>query len=162
MLVRGGDSTALIDTGDDPDRLRVCLDLLRVRRIDLLVLTHFDRDHVGAVDEVAGIVDTALVGPVGRASDSRVVQDLQRGGVDVRQADDRVSGVLGPLGWRVVWPRAGSADAGNDASIVLVTEPPPGDGCPTCLSGMFLGDLGRPRSVGSAPAVRSPTDPSTS
>ncbi|TDW74180.1 competence protein ComEC [Curtobacterium sp. PhB25] len=142
VLVRGGDSTALIDTGDDPDRLRACLDLLRVRRIDLLVLTHFDRDHVGAVDEVAGIVDTALVGPVGRASDSRVVQDLQRGGVDVRQADDRVSGVLGPLGWRVVWPRAGSPDAGNDASIVLVTEPLPGGDCPTCLSGVFLGDLG--------------------
>ncbi|PZO57066.1 MAG: competence protein ComEC [Leifsonia xyli] len=157
VLVRGGARTALIDTGDDPERLRACLELLRISRIDLLVLTHFDRDHVGAVDEVAGMVDTALVGPVGRASDTRVVRDLQRGGVDVRRADDRVSGVLGPISWRVVWPRAGDPDAGNDASIVLVTEPPPGDGCSTCLSGVFLGDLGetaqrRLRSGGGLPA----------
>jgi competence protein ComEC len=49
VLLRGDDAVALVDTGDDEERLRACLDLLGVTRIDLLVLTHFDRDHVGGV-----------------------------------------------------------------------------------------------------------------
>ncbi|MCS6567575.1 ComEC/Rec2 family competence protein [Curtobacterium flaccumfaciens pv. flaccumfaciens] len=142
VLLRGDDAVALVDTGDDEERLRACLDLLGVTRIDLLVLTHFDRDHVGAVGAVTGTVETALVGPVGRASDERVVDDLRRAGVDVRTADDRVSGTLGPLAWRVVWPLVGDRAAGNDASIVLATGPADGDSCPACLTGVFLGDLG--------------------
>ncbi|MBF4627719.1 ComEC/Rec2 family competence protein [Curtobacterium flaccumfaciens] len=142
VLLRGDDAVALVDTGDDEERLRACLGLLGVTRIDLLVLTHFDRDHVGAVGAVAGTVETALVGPVGRASDDRVVDDLRRAGVDVRTADDRVSGTLGPLAWRVVWPLVGDRAAGNDASIVLATGPADGDSCPACLTGVFLGDLG--------------------
>ncbi|MBF4597792.1 ComEC/Rec2 family competence protein [Curtobacterium sp. VKM Ac-1796] len=157
VLLRGGDAVALVDTGDDEERLLACLDLLGISRIDLLVLTHFDRDHVGAVGAVADTVETALVGPVGRASDGRVVDDLLSAGVDVRTADDRVSGTLGPLAWRVAWPLAGSRDAGNDASIVLVTGPADGSACATCLTGVFLGDLGessqrRLRNSGGLPA----------
>lgn len=157
VLLRGDDAVALVDTGDDEERLRACLDLLGVSRIDLLVLTHFDRDHVGAVGTVASTVETALVGPVGRASDGRVLDDLRRAGVDVRTADDRVSGTLGPLAWRVVWPPASSHDAGNDASIVLATGPADEEPCATCLTGVFLGDLGessqrRLRDSGALPA----------
>ncbi|MBT1584314.1 ComEC/Rec2 family competence protein [Curtobacterium flaccumfaciens pv. flaccumfaciens] len=142
VLLRGDDAVALVDTGDDEERLRACLELLEVTRIDLLVLTHFDRDHVGAVGAVADTVETALVGPVGRASDERVVDVLRRAGVDVRTADDRVSGTLGPLAWRVAWPPGDDRAAGNDASIVLVTGPADGESCPECLTGVFLGDLG--------------------
>ena len=44
VLVRDGGQTALIDTGPDPAPLRACLDTLGVEHIDLLVLTHYDRD----------------------------------------------------------------------------------------------------------------------
>ncbi len=140
LLRGGGPGVALVDTGDDPERLGACLDLLGIGRIDLLVLTHFDRDHVGAVDAVADRVTTALVGPVGRSEDERVVRTLHRAGVDVRQADDSTSGALDGLHWRVLWPRAGAREAGNDASLVLRTAP--GVGCASCVSSLLLGDLG--------------------
>ncbi len=141
VLVRdGAGPVALVDTGDDEELLLRCLDLVGVDRVDLLVLTHFDRDHVGAVGAVADRVARALVGPVGRPEDERVVGTLERAGVEVRTADDGTSGTLGALRWRVVWPRAGSSASGNDASVVLETT---ADGpCPTCVSGVFLGDLG--------------------
>ncbi|WIE76875.1 ComEC/Rec2 family competence protein [Curtobacterium sp. MCSS17_007] len=141
VLVRDGSGpVALVDTGDDEELLLRCLDLLDVDRIDLLVLTHFDRDHVGAVGAVVDRTARALVGPVGRAEDDRVVASLERAGVEVRAADDGTSGTLGMLRWRVVWPRAEASDAGNDASVVLETAA--GPSCGTCVTGVFLGDLG--------------------
>ncbi|MBT2503950.1 ComEC/Rec2 family competence protein [Curtobacterium sp. ISL-83] len=140
ILLRGGNAIGLVDTGDDPERLHACLDLLGVERIDLLVLTHFDRDHVGAVGTVAGSVRTALVGPTGRAADERIVRDLQHAGVDVRRGSAGVSGELGPLTWRVLWPSSGDVAAGNAASVVLRTDP--GHGCVGCVSSLLLGDLG--------------------
>ena len=47
---------------------RACLDELGIGRIDLLVLTHYDLDHVGGVDAVVGRVDRVLVGPRGCAA----------------------------------------------------------------------------------------------
>ncbi|MET3636403.1 ComEC/Rec2 family competence protein [Curtobacterium oceanosedimentum] len=141
VLVRdGAGPVALVDTGDDEELLLGCLDLLGVDRVDLLVLTHFDRDHVGAVGAVADRVARALVGPVGRPEDDRVVEELERAGVEVRTADDATSGTLGALRWRVVWPRAGSRQSGNDASLVLETVRD--TACTACVSGVFLGDLG--------------------
>ena len=54
VLVRSADATALIDTGPDPAALERCLALLGIGRIDLLVLTHWDADHVGGVDGRGG------------------------------------------------------------------------------------------------------------
>ncbi|MDM7888384.1 ComEC/Rec2 family competence protein [Curtobacterium sp. RHCJP20] len=141
VLVRdGAGPVALVDTGDDEGLLLRCLELLGVDRIDLLVLTHFDRDHVGAVGAVTDRVARALVGPVGRPEDDRVVEELDRAGVEVRTADDGTSGTLGALDWRLVWPPAGSPDSGNDASLVLETMR--GAACTACVTGVFLGDLG--------------------
>ncbi|MFZ6993033.1 ComEC/Rec2 family competence protein [Curtobacterium sp. RRHDQ66] len=141
VLLRSGASTALVDTGDDRERLRACLDLLGVGRLDLLVLTHFDRDHVGAVDEVAADVDVVLTGPIGRPADAAVVRALAGAGADVRRADDRTAGTIGEVTWRVLWPPAGDRAVGNDASIVLAVDAP--ESCGSCLSAVLLGDLDR-------------------
>lgn len=53
----------LIDTGDDETLLSSCLDRFGVSSIALLVLTHDDRDHVGALAAVAGRTDAALIAP---------------------------------------------------------------------------------------------------
>ncbi len=65
-LARSDGLVMLVDTGPEPEPLAECLGELGVGRIDLLVLTHYDLDHVGGVDSVAGRVERVLVGPVGR------------------------------------------------------------------------------------------------
>jgi competence protein ComEC len=143
VLVRSADRVALIDAGDDEEALARCLGLFGVDRLDLLVLTHFDADHVGAVDVVADRADVALVGPVGRTADQQVVESLTAAGAQVVDARAGTHGVLGDLSWEVLWPPiTGSSPApGNEAS--LVTRFRPGAGCRAgCLDLVALGDLG--------------------
>lgn len=138
LLVRSAGSTALIDTGPEPDALSACLADLGVPRLDLLVLTHFDADHVGGVGAVVGMADTVLVGPTGEPQHDRVVTSLAGRGAEVVVAERGTRGVLGELRWEVLWPRPGEA-AGNDASVTMTFVP--GTDC-SCLSALLLGDLG--------------------
>ncbi|NYF10979.1 competence protein ComEC [Leifsonia sp. AK011] len=144
VLFRSGAETALVDTGPDPARLGACLDDLGVERLDLLVLTHFDHDHVGGADRVIGKVDRVLVGPSGEPSDDELVQRFEAAGARIDHASRGLTGLLGSWRWTVLWPPGGSGRAvepGNPASIVTSFEPV-GD-CPAgCLSALMLGDLG--------------------
>ena len=136
----GGWATAEIDTGPDPGRLAACWADLGVTRVDLLVLTHYDRDHVGGTDAVLGHVGTAFVGPW----DPEVTTDwpelLAAGGAEVVNARRGLTGSLGTLSWEIVWPRPEPAtpDPGNPASVVIRFGSHDGSG----LSSIFLGDLG--------------------
>ncbi|MGO1538188.1 MAG: ComEC/Rec2 family competence protein [Leucobacter sp.] len=74
----------LVDTGEDTELLQSCLDRFGVTRIRLLVLSHDDRDHVGALDVVLPLVEEALVAPptAEQQHEGRpVVDDLDRAGV---------------------------------------------------------------------------------
>src|SRR5690606_12321312 len=59
LVPTGPGRVVVIDTGPDPQLLGVCLDLLGVRSVDALVLTHFHADHVGGLDAVVGLVPVA-------------------------------------------------------------------------------------------------------
>ena len=137
VLVRSRAEVTLIDTGAEPELLSSCLSSLGVERIDLLVLTHFDLDHVGAVEVVVGRVDRAIVGATGRAADEEVVSALLDGGALVDTVAEGERGRLGDCDWAVLWPPAHRGiEPGNDASLVLAVE---GGSCPSMLA---LGDLG--------------------
>ena len=141
VLVRSADQVALIDTGAEPALLTRCLDTLGIERIDLLVLTHFDRDHAGGVPAVVGRVDRALVGPTGRPEDEAVVDALLAGGARVTPSGEGDRGTLGGYAWRLLGPPDHrGVEPGNDASLIL--ELRPGPGCPACPSMLALGDLG--------------------
>jgi len=149
VLVRSAGELALIDTGPDPEPLAACLDELGVGRVDLLVLTHYDLDHVGGVAAILGRADRVLVGPSGETADDEIVAALRRGGARVEQASRGLSGLLGDLRWNVLWPRArlGGVEPGNDASVAMTFEPV-GACAAGCLSSLFLGDLGeRPQAL---------------
>lgn len=148
LLLRDpGDSerTMLVDTGDDEARLLACLDRFGVDRVALLVLSHDDRDHVGALAAVLGRVDAALIAPtiVGETERSRsVVRQLSRAGVPYRigAAGDTSASVdafgsanalasgdgtaeIRGLHWEVLAPGAGRSPADtNAASLVMLVR----------------------------------------
>lgn len=137
LLVRSEGEVALIDTGPEPGPLGDCLRSLGIDRIDLLVLTHFDLDHVGGADAVRGRVDTVLHGPVVEAEEQRILDGLGAGGATVTEATAGMRGTLGASTWRVLWPLRESAvfPSGNDASVVMEVS---GGGVPRSI---YLGDL---------------------
>jgi competence protein ComEC len=137
VLIRSAGRVALVDTGPDPVRLSECLTRAGVDRLDMLVLTHFDLDHAGGFEAVAGRVDEVLHGPPTSADDTALLEAFDDAGADVVEAHAGQHGDLGAATWRIVWPRAQSRafPGGNDASVVLDIT---GGGVPHSL---FLGDL---------------------
>ncbi|CAN5310062.1 ComEC/Rec2 family competence protein [soil metagenome] len=149
VLVRSQGQIALIDTGRDPKLLRRCLDELGISRIDLLLLTHWDFDHVGGTAAVFGRVTRAMIGPTDGSPASGIGAQLAQHGAVVSQVSQGLTGQLGELGWEVLWPRArlGSVEPGNDASVTLRFTGI-GECASGCLSSLFLGDLGdRPQAL---------------
>ncbi|MEY9953576.1 competence protein ComEC [Leifsonia sp. EB34] len=139
LLLRDGDHIGLIDVGRHIQPVTDCLDTLGITRLDWVLLTHFDIDHVGGADAVLGRTDRAIVGQADRPSDHALVDRLKAGGIAVKQAHAGIEGALGALRWRIVWPPpvgpGETALSGNPGSLVVRTEG-------TGLSGLFLGDLG--------------------
>jgi len=155
FVVRSADRTMLIDTGPEPEPLDACLADLGIAHLDLLVLTHWDADHVGGVGAVVGRADRVLVGPADGESD-RLIAALSGGGAIVEQASEGVTGALGDLTWTVLWPprRLAGIEPGNAASLTVRVDCLRG-----CVSAVFLGDLGereqaRVRSLGPVDVVK--------
>lgn len=140
LVVRSATAVAVIDTGPDPEPLATCLRSLGIDRIDLLVLTHFDLDHIGGASAVQGRVEAVLHGPTDGPDDEELLAVLASGGARISEVSSGARGRLGTATWRVLWPIDGSAAfaPGNDASVVIEFE---GGGVPRSL---FLGDLAAP------------------
>ena len=125
LIVRDADVVALIDVGPDSDLIDDCLKSAGVSFIDLLVLTHFDADHVRGIDGalrgrgvgvaiVSGFEDDRpLVSAVRSSLDSR--------SVPIQVARAGMAGQLGDLSWKVLQPSATATEASNsnDASVVI-------------------------------------------
>ena len=137
VVVRDRDRYALIDVGPDPAPLAACLHTLGIERIDLLVLTHYDMDHVGGIEAVIGQVGTALVGIPENAQDERLHERLAEGGAEVVTGARGDRGTLGGLRWEIFWPVRGSPvmQTGNPGSVTIGFD---GRG----IRSIFLGDLG--------------------
>jgi competence protein ComEC len=144
VVLRSAGAVALVDTGAEPDLIRECLADLGIGRLDLLVLTHYDLDHVGGATALVGRVDRVVVGPSGESDDDELRAAFLGGGAQVDQVSREQTGLLGELRWRVLWPptRLAGIEPGNPASVVLEVR---GVGaCERgCLSLLMLGDLGR-------------------
>lgn len=87
-LVRTGDDSAILaDTGSPGRGLGKCLNRAGVKRVDLLVLSHYHLDHVGAVAELVAAVDVGGVWATGfrepEPNALRVDRELAQAGLRV-------------------------------------------------------------------------------
>ncbi|MCR8574415.1 ComEC/Rec2 family competence protein [Streptomyces sp. Isolate_219] len=111
LVLAAGDGTALVvDTGPEPHAMDRCLTDLGIRRIPLLVLTHFHADHVDGLPgalrgrSVGAIETTTLQEPPGQAQFVRNTAAAAR--VPIVRATPGERRHLGPLTWEVLWPPA--------------------------------------------------------
>ncbi|MYZ37466.1 MULTISPECIES: MBL fold metallo-hydrolase, partial [unclassified Streptomyces] len=149
VLAAGKGTAVVVDAGPDPGPPDRCLRELGVTRVPLLLLTHFHADHVGGLSgvlrgrAVGAIQTTASEEPPEQAAFVR--RTAAAAGVPVVRAGPGEQRRIGPLTWRVLWPRAGSAltvDEPNDSSVTLFVRIARG---PTLL---LLGDLEPPAQQG--------------
>jgi competence protein ComEC len=143
LLIRSQGQIALIDVGREDEPIDNCLKSLGIARIDLLVLTHFDADHIGGIagamrNRTAGLVlisgfkdDRPLV--------SLVSEVLSRSADSVQIGYRGMTGELGGVQWSVLSPTSNALEAedSNDASVVMTFDLQE-------FNVLTLGDLGEP------------------
>ena len=141
LVIKSLGRVAVIDVGKDEGLIDSCLSELGVRTIDLLVLTHFDFDHVGGLTGAlrGRSVSHAIVSgfPDDRPATKSSLDQLEEIRTQVIIAEPTISGSLGEFGWRVLAPTKTAAEAkdSNDASVTMVFRS-------SKLDLVLLGDLG--------------------
>ena len=141
VVLRSLNEVVVIDVGEFPELISQCLGMLGVSRISLLVITHFDKDHVGGWTGVIDRTDAVWVGGIDSDQDRAIVEGMVERGASVRQVSSGDGATVGGYDLAVVWPSSPSIQPpGNDSSVVIRATPT--EQCEVCLSGLYLGDLG--------------------
>jgi competence protein ComEC len=126
LVLKSKNQIAVIDVGKEPEPIDQCLDRLGVERINLLVLTHFDFDHVGGLSgaEKGRSIDTALVSPFNdpRPEAKRLVNQLQHSVGQVVLGKQGASGMLGDFSWNIISSLESQATTANQASLGMRFE----------------------------------------
>ncbi|NUP50953.1 MAG: MBL fold metallo-hydrolase, partial [Catenulispora sp.] len=107
-LAAGPAAAVVVDTGPDPAKADSCLASLGVRKVPLLLLTHFHADHV---DGVPGVLRDRAVAEIETTDDpdpprgvTEVATWAHAAGIRTSQAAAGERREYGPLSWDVLWP----------------------------------------------------------
>ena len=125
LLLRSGDDIALVDVGREDQLIDQCLSGQGITHLDLLILTHFDADHIGGIQGAMRnrTVDLALISGFkdDRPLVSLVSQVLAQSASEVKIGHRGMTGELGIANWRVLSPSFSAQEAqdSNDASVVV-------------------------------------------
>lgn len=136
-VLRAGDGVAVVvDTGPEPRATTTCLDQLGVRRVPVLVLTHFHADHIGGTAAVLERFrpEVVLVSPLASPAHAAAAVEQAAGDVGARVVT-AVPGQefrVGDVHWTTLgaWRPGGSTDGDgfresateNDSSIVALAD----------------------------------------
>lgn len=142
LVIKSNSEVMLIDTGREPEMLAHCLSQAGVTEIDLLVLTHFDADHVAAVPNLLEDVKVTQV-LVSGFPDERPLTEIVYSAI----RNNRIPVVKAQVGMQfhfgnglvsILQPTLNAREASdsNDASVIVSAEFPE-------YFLLALGDLGR-------------------
>ncbi|AWK08617.1 ComEC/Rec2 family competence protein [Streptomyces spongiicola] len=151
VLAAGKGTAVVVDAGPDPALTDRCLHELGVRRVPLLLLTHFHADHVAGLPgalrgrSVGAIQTTGLEEPRDQAE--FVHRTAEAAGVPLIRPGPGERRRVGGLTWQVLWPVPGTGTGTNpsepnDASVTLLARTEAG------VSLLLLGDLEPPAQQG--------------
>jgi len=151
-VLKSNGQIAVIDVGREPKPIDECLSELGVDQIHLLILTHFDQDHIGGLSGAlanrqvtkALITDFVDDRPAAEISAELLVDQK----IEVIRVFRGVEGTLGDLHWRVLSPKMGAAEAedSNDGSVTTLFSS-------TRYHFLALADLGEPGQMRIAPEL---------
>lgn len=131
ILIRSGNSSVLVDTGNKDSMLKEELAKLRIARLDGVLITHADDDHCGCLDTLSSYVeiDKVLLASdmlecaCGKCTD---LVNQARNGI---AASDNVIGLdvgdvikVGNFSLNVIWPNGFVDEGGNADSLCLRAE----------------------------------------
>ena len=141
LLIRSLGETMLIDVGRDPSAISNCLRANQVSSLDLLVLSHFDYDHVGGVKGLADVsVDKVLVSGFNdrREVVATVDEYFSNQAVSVDKGFRGMTNSFGGGHWEIISPSPSAAEAenANDASVVMLVSLP-------AMQVLATGDIGK-------------------
>ncbi len=128
VLVRDSGLVAMIDVGKTPALVRRCLEDSRIQEIDLLILTHYDQDHVAGISGLSAVkIHQVLVS--GFEDDRPVVSvvesELSKRGIKAKIALAGETAEFGACRLHILGPNNPElAETSNDASIASFFDCP--------------------------------------
>lgn len=141
LLIRDSGQVVVVDVGRNDALIDNCLRSANVQHIDLLVLTHFDADHVAGIKGALKNRSVGLALVSGFEDDrplvSVVQKELSNSGVRVEVGRTGLTGYLGRFSWKILQPtsKASESSDSNDASLIFAAWD-------DSFSVLALGDLG--------------------
>lgn len=127
ILLTDGETSVLVDTGekDDGGKIADAIEALGIDRLDLLILTHFDKDHIGGAPELLGRIAADRVLMPAYVPDAKRYQKLldalSAGGIEPERLTADTSLTIGTLTFDVWVPASAyvdGTDTDNDQSLV--------------------------------------------
>lgn len=130
ILIRSGGHSVLVDTGNQDALLRQALARHHITRLDALIVTHPDDDHMGSLESLDGMVqvDHVLLARDGLACSCASCAKLRQH-AETLVGKERVEGLsqgdkfrLGAFEFTCVWPVAFQDEGGNGDSLCFTVD----------------------------------------